>query len=413
MVPTNRTPGAQSRPLWPLAAVIVLLLGGVGYYLYHVTRPIPAAVERRDIVGYVVMKGSVVTPPSAYAEVRAPYSAPVDKVYTTLGAQVKRGDILVELANPSAGETYQQARDNVRAAETAYANAKKQYDDAVSAAQKQLDAARGASTSSDTSNQSASVSTDTTANGSTVTTTTTVPTGDVATAEQSVQQAKADRAAGLATYQQQLDTMRAAYREARAGKRMGQLRAPISGTVIALNAQPGQTAGQNGAPVATVADLSALQVQAGMSPAQAGVVKTEMPVVLNFDTVPNKQFEGVVRRITTQADPSSSSGVIKGAQYIALVSFKNTEGLVKPEATADVSVKAGEAKNALAVPQDAVHQDETGKPTVRVLENGQWRTVAVQTGLSDGRYVQIKEGVKEGETVQAAPNLSQASSTTK
>jgi len=413
MVPNNRTASAQSRPIWPVAAVIILLVGGVGYYIYNVTRPRPAAVERRDIVGYVAMKGMAVAPPSAYAEVRAPYSAPVDKIYVTLGAQVKRGDVLVELANPTAGETYEQAHQNVRTAETAYANAKQQYDDAVKAAQKQLDAARAAASSPDSSSQSSSVSTNTTENGSTVTTTTTVPTGDVATAEQAVEQAKSDRAAGLASYQQQLDTARAAYREARAGKRMSQLTAPISGTVIALNAQPGQTVGQNGAPVVTITDLSAVQVQAGMTPAQAGAVKTEMPVTLNFDTVPNKQFEGVVHRITTRADPSSSTGVLKGAQYVVLISFKNSEGLVKPQAVADVSVKAGEAKNALAVPMDAVHPDETGKPTVKVLEDGGWRTVAVQTGLSDGHYVQIKEGVKEGETVQVTPNLSQASSVTK
>jgi membrane fusion protein, macrolide-specific efflux system len=400
---TTQSPG--SRRALPIIIVVVLALIGIGYYAYHATRKLPATVERRDIVGYVPLKGQIVTPPSAYAEAHASYTAPVDKVYTTLGAYVKRGDVLVQLANPSATENYDQARENVRAAETAYANAKRQYDDAVTAARKQAAAAAAGTQNTTSSSSSAPDSTTVTTSSSTTTT-------DTGAADAAVQQAIADRTAGLAAYQAQLDSARAAYRDARAGKRQAQVRAPISGTVIALNAQPGQTAGRNNAPVAVVADLSALQVQAGMTPEQAAYVKPELPVVLTFDTVPGRQFDGTVQRITTQADPNSSNGVIKGASYVAIMSFKNTDGLVKPQATAEVSVKTGEVKGALAVPARAVARDETGKPVVRVLEDGKWRPVAVQTGMTDGRYVQVKSGLKEGETVQVTEPLIQASSTT-
>ncbi len=389
---------------WPLIAVIAVAIAGGGYYVYSATRPRPAAVERRDIIGYVPLKGEVVTPPSAYAEVHSAYTAPVDKIYTTLGANVKRGDVLVQLANPSASETYEQAHQNVRAAETAYANAKRQYDDAVSAARKQAAAPSGSAV------QTSSTAGDTNADGTTVTTTTTTTT-DSAAADAAVQQAIADRNEGLAAYQQQLDSARAAYRDARAGKRLAQIHAPISGTVITLNAQLGQPVGQNNAPVAVIADLSALQVQAGMTPAQAGLVRPDQPAVLTFSNVANQQFEGKVRRITTQADPNSASGVIKGAQYVVLVSFSNTKGLVKPQATADVSVKMGEVKNVLAVPVRAVGKDDTGRPVVKVLEDGKWRPVVVQTGMSDGRYVQVKSGLKDGETVQVQQTLTSASAT--
>src|SRR5262249_34727810 len=162
-----------------------------------------------------------------------------------------------------------------------------------------------------------------------------------------------------------------------------QVRAPITGTVIALNAQPGKSVGQNNAPVAVVADLSRLEVEAAMTPAQAAYVHPGLDTAINFATVPNHPFVGKVRRITTQADPNSAKGVLKGAQYVALVTFKNNDGLVKPNAAADVSVKLGEVKNALAVPVQAVTSDNNGKQTVKVLENGQWRAVAVHTGISD------------------------------
>lgn len=414
MTTNNSAPLRSSRTPWPLLVVLVLVLGGIGYYVYQATRPRPAAVERRDIVGFVALKGQVVTPPSAYAEVHAAYSAPVDKIYASLGAYVHRGDVLVQLANASANETYDQARQNVRAAETAYANAKRQYDDSVRAAEKQAAAARAATSATPATTASSDVTPDgsSTTSTTTTTTTTTVTSTDVAAADAAVVQAKADRASGLASYQQQLDAARAEYRDARAGKRLSQIHAPISGTVIALNAQPGQTVGQNNAPVAVIAELSALQVQAAMTPEQAALVRTEMPVTLTIDNVPNHQFDGTVRRITTVADVNNSPGVLKGARYIALVTFKNTDGLVKPQATGEVAVKIGEAKNALAVPAKAISKDDTGKPIVKVLEDGKWRPVAVQTGLSDGRFVQVKSGLKEGETVQVTPTLAQASSTT-
>jgi RND family efflux transporter MFP subunit len=399
-MPVNQPRTVPPRPWLPVAIILMLLIAG-GVYFYNATRPRPAAVEKRDIVGYVPLKGEILTPPSAYAEVRAPYTAQVDRVHTTLGAKVNKGELLVELANPSASETYEQARQNVKSAETAYANAKLQYDEAVRAAQKQLDAATAAQNApSDTSAES---------NSSVQVTVTT----DVSTAQQALEQARADRANGLAFYKQQLDAYRSAYLQARAGAKLNHIVAPLSGTVIALNAQPGQQVGNDNTPVATIVDLDALQVKAGMTPEQAGLVKPQLPVVLNFDTLPDRSFEGSVKRITTQADPNSSPGVVKGASYVALITFKNTDGLIKPPATTTAAVKIGEAKNALSVPKEAVRLDSSGKPVVYVLSEGKWQTVPVETGLSDGRYTQIKSGLTEGETIQVSPSLAQASTLTK
>ena len=41
-----------------------------------------------------------------------------------------------------------------------------------------------------------------------------------------------------------VDAAREAYRQARAGARVGLIRTPIDGTVLALNAQPGQEVGR-------------------------------------------------------------------------------------------------------------------------------------------------------------------------
>src|SRR5437763_1487590 len=58
------------------------------------------------------------------------------------GAGVRKGVVLVELAMPAAEAYHEQTKAALQEAETAYANAKAQYQAPVDAAQKQLDAAR-------------------------------------------------------------------------------------------------------------------------------------------------------------------------------------------------------------------------------------------------------------------------------
>src|SRR5436305_1785459 len=65
------------------------------------TSPAPrsAKVERRDVIASATLQGKVTAPPTKYAEISSPFRAPVEKVYVTLGATVKEGDILVELSS--------------------------------------------------------------------------------------------------------------------------------------------------------------------------------------------------------------------------------------------------------------------------------------------------------------------------
>jgi multidrug efflux pump subunit AcrA (membrane-fusion protein) len=58
--------------------------------------------------------------------------------------------------------------------------------------------------------------------------------------------------------------------------------------------------------------------------------------------------------------------------------------------------------NALTVPIAAVKQNGSGQDVVRVIDigkSGKVTEVPVQTGLSEGSYIQIKKGLKGNETV--------------
>ncbi len=404
-------PRARTTSRGPLLAALVLgllLLGGLGYWAWSRTRPVPAMVVRRDLIAGVPVTGDVVAPPDQRADIMAPYRAPVVKVYTTIGANVDRGDTLVEVNLANVQSYYEQARANVRAAETAYANAQREYAASISAAQREVSAARSALRSVPATTSGTS-SVTTTPEGATVTTTTPpLSTGPdpaaaerLSMAEAALQQATSTRDVALTPYRQQLESAREAFQAAQGGRKAALIRSPIAGTVLALTAQPGTEIGvDRKVAVATVVDLDELQLQGELKPRFAGQVKAGMPVEMTFTEVPGEKFEGKVHSlITTPAKPLGKPG------YAVLLHIENRKGLVKPGMKGTASVKLGEVKDALAVPEDAVQEDSEGRPFINVMRNGNWERVSPELGLSDGQFVEVKSGLKEGDTVQVKPDL--------
>jgi RND family efflux transporter MFP subunit len=406
-------PRTRNNSLWIGAVIAALLLIGFGAWAFMRTRPESATVSKRDLIAVVPVKGDVVAPPTERADLYSPFKAPVAKVYATVGANVKRGDVLVELNVPNAQQAYADARARVQEAETAYANAAREYDAPISAAKKELDAARAAERSARqpvTTTPSVTVDSATGTTTTTTTTTSPAPAADLQTAssariaaEQALAQAQATKTTALAVYQQQLDSAREYLKEAQSGRKIGMIRSPINGTVLALNAQAGAMAGTDRkVPLATVVDLDELEVQGVIDPRQASAVKAGMPVSVTVVEVPNEQFEGRVHAITTR----TGGGLLKNKmEYVAVVHLKNKGGQVKPGMKAGAAVKLDEQKNVLAVPNDAVHEDSGGRPVVKVLTGSNWTDRVVEIGLSDGHYTEVKSGLKEGEVVQVKQDL--------
>lgn len=393
-----------------IAALIIglVLLGGFGLWAYNRTRPEAAVAARRDITPGVSLQGEVVAPPGQRADIMPPFEAPVEKVLATIGQNVRRGDVLAELSAPSTDAALEQARASVKAAETAYANAKDQSSAEVRAAEKQVEAARAAERQA----PAAPAAPVTGAEGSSPESTApgTPPTSSVdleqatqarIAAEQAVTAAKAQRDAALIPFQQQLDAARETFRQAQAGEKMTQVRSPIRGTVLALNARPGEVVKTDGkTPFATIVDLDELEVQSPLPAEYASTLKPGMDGTLLVAEVPNEQFGARVHSIVT-----APGKLGKQPGFLAILHVKNKDGLVKPAMKARAAIKLGETRNVLAVPVDAVKTDKSGRPVVKVLRNGKWVDTVVETGISDGQYMEIKSGLQEGDTVQVKQDL--------
>ncbi|HEY0868221.1 MAG TPA: efflux RND transporter periplasmic adaptor subunit [Fimbriimonas sp.] len=350
-------------------------------------------VERRDIVGYVTFPGQLDVPPGSVATVHPPYNAPVEKVMAAVGQRVRKGEALIDLAMGDAESAFEANRDALKEAETALANAKVQYGATVKEIERQLAEARSrertlrdyARTSGDATQLQAAT--------------------DARVAlEQQLTQAKLEMNENVRPYQEQLDQVRSTFRQAQSGVKQGQITAPISGTVLEMNATAGKVVGEDRNEVlAKIVKLGAIRVKATPDADAAAHVKDRADVVVRFAELPDEVFDGRVTSI--RKVPGNGPG---NTETLVTIDFKNDMGQIKPEMkVASVGVAVGKVERALSVPAEAIGTDASGKPFVHRLQNGAWVPVVVEPGLSDGDYTEVKSGLMEGDTVQSPIRVSE------
>lgn len=404
-----------SRYIWIGALVLFgLALIAIVWYVMAGTRAQTATVVRRDVADWESLRGEVVAPANRYAVVNCRCSAPVSRVFTSVGATVAEGDVLVELSHPTARAAYEAARSEVLAARSSYDQARETYLADVRAAQQRVARAREqvqlARRSSPPIEVPTGMETEAPPTGEQAPREAPTPPTtfgpDASAAEAQLEQARvqlinaqSNMTENLTPYLQRREAAEAAFREAQAGLSTSLIRAPISGQVIEFNATPGQNVDQVADTViATIADLSRLRVHAELTDQQRGVIGPGTPVQLQFTQLPQEVFEGRVDEIQQRLSEAVSDQEQR-LRHIAVISFFNRQGLVKPHMTGQALVKVKEAKAALSVPVGAIERDDQ-LFFVRANRGGKWVRQNVQIGPSDGVYVVILEGLQEGDVVR-------------
>jgi len=191
------------------------------------------------------------------------------------------------------------------------------------------------------------------------------------------------------------------------------LKTPISGTIISLTSQQGETvaAGLSSPTLVVVTDLSRLEVEAYVDETDIGKVKIGQPATVTVDAFPGKTFSGKVTK--SAAGSTIQVGVIT---YAVSVSISDPTEKLRPDMTANITIQTGKVSQALLVPAVAIQQTMKGS-FVKVPKkvNGQTEIslVPVTTGGTDGVNVQILTGLTEGEQIVLAggqPTAARASS---
>ncbi|MEI6503270.1 MAG: efflux RND transporter periplasmic adaptor subunit, partial [Armatimonadota bacterium] len=188
-----------------------------------------------------------------------------------------------------------------------------------------------------------------------------------------------------------------AYQQAQFDK--SNIRTPISGTVISLTQQQGETvaAGLSAPQLVEVAALDRMEVIAYVDETDIGKVKLGQEAEVTVDAYPKEKFAGRIYKISSAA--TMQQNVVTYACSVRLDSYKT--GLLKPQMTADVQIILSKAMNLLLAPNEALKQSKGGTQVV-VLTAGKGEVKSITTGRTDGSFTEVTEGLKEGDTLVLA-----------
>ncbi|HEY6827684.1 MAG TPA: efflux RND transporter periplasmic adaptor subunit [Gemmatimonadaceae bacterium] len=212
--------------------------------------------------------------------------------------------------------------------------------------------------------------------------------------------------------------------------------APIAGTIVSRPVTQGQiitsaTSANGGTTLMTVADLGRVRMRVTIDEVEMGNIRVGQPASVAIDAFPDRTFDGVIEKIEPQAV------VTQGVTFFpVMVNINNKDGLLMPGMNGEVTIRAADLSNVVAVPIDALRPtselapvarmfaipvdsltgqmrrdlvpseggSQTGTPgkyVVVALPDGTYEMRLVRTGPTDLRVVQVTEGLQPGDKVVA------------
>lgn len=232
--------------------------------------------------------------------------------------------------------------------------------------------------------------------------------------------------ASLSRYQQAL----AAYKQMQKSYERTTIVSPINGIVTSLSVEKGEkvvgTAQMAGTEIMQIADLSVMNAIVEVDENDIINVKVGDTADIEVDALPDEIFKGVVVETGHSALTSKLGTQDEVTNFKVKVRFLNPDKRLRPGMSCNTEIRTNVRPNVLAVPLQAVTvRFEEGKssatdvrsggiqkveekdkekvkapPSVVFLnDKGKAKMVKVKTGLSDKGYIEIIEGLKEGDEV--------------
>jgi len=165
---------------------------------------------------------------------------------------------------------------------------------------------------------------------------------------------------------------------------------PISGIVTEINATEGGYVSEGGL-LYKIEDITKLWVEAELYPNETGLVKVGDIVKINVTGSDANAIE--VKVIFLSPEYRANTQIV-----MMRASINNPESKLKPGQQVQVALTYS-AKEAIAIPVDAVIRDGKGAHIYLLAGHNTFRPQMVKTGVESFDLVEITDGLKEGDTV--------------
>lgn len=189
-----------------------------------------------------------------------------------------------------------------------------------------------------------------------------------------------------------LENARAQYRLAVLELSYATVVAPISGVIASRSIKTGNFV-QINTPIFRIVDDSRLEATLNVPERELATLKAGQPVTLLADALPGQRFIGQVDRIAPVVD--SGSGTFR-----VVCTFAEGAQALQPGMFGRVRIDYDHRTDALVVPRVALLDD--GDPAVYRVRDGKVARVAVKLGYAEGAWVEILDGLAEGDQVVTA-----------
>lgn len=277
-------------------------------------------VERRDIVVSARATGTI--QPDTVVEVKSKASGEILSMKAETGETVDRGSLLVQIDQRTPRNTLNQAEANLEVAKARLENAESQ--------RKRSEELFKSQSLTEQEYENAVLA--------------------VANAKAAVVSAQVD------------------VENARIAMEDTDVKAPISGTIIAKNVERGQVISSptrdvgGGTVLLKMADLNLVQVRTLVDETDIGKIQSGLRATVTVDAYPNQPFNGEVLKVEPQAETQNNV-----TMFPVLVRIDNRRGLLKPGMNADVEIHIGRRDSVLAVPNAALRTQRDVGSAAQVL----------------------------------------------
>ncbi len=174
--------------------------------------------------------------------------------------------------------------------------------------------------------------------------------------------------------------------------------APISGEIVEQLISPGQVIQAGATQCFTISDMSNVWVLVNVYQKDLPYIRVGDPVEISTESYPDV-FHGRISYIAAALDPNTRT-------LQARIETANPGEKLKKDMYVNASVNAGEARNAIAVPDAAVLRDSENEPFVYAEQApNQFGRRSVKLGDSQKGQTQITDGLKPGDRIVADGSL--------
>jgi HlyD family secretion protein len=180
--------------------------------------------------------------------------------------------------------------------------------------------------------------------------------------------------------------------------------APVGGVILQKYVESGQIIASGvsnvggGTPIADIADMRNVYVEAGIDEIDIGKVAVGQKAAIRAEAFPEHRYEGAVVRIAPEARVEQNVTL-----FDVVIQVANTDVNLKSGMNTTVEIVIVDEPDVLTIPVAALRRDRAvpggPSPAVLVKQGEDYVKREIRTGRSDHRVIEVLEGLADGDVL--------------